>query len=398
MFQTGLEVLLKDKKRLAQLKNSRVGLLAHPASLTANLTHAIDALFQNKIKLTAAFGPQHGIQGEKQDNMEESQDFIHPVYKIPVYSLYGENGRRFSQEMLDSFDVLLVDLQDLGCRVYTFLTTLCYALTDCCRHKKSVWVLDRPNPAGRKIEGFLLRKGFESFVGVDSIPMRHGLTLAEMAKFYSSRHQLDLDLTLILMKDYFPHQKPFFGWVNRAWINPSPNAASLNMARLYAGTVLLEGTNLSEGRGTTRPLECFGAPHLKIPEIVKTMQKIAPNILNGILFRECFFEPTFHKHAKTLCNGLFLHTDFARFQNEFSPFRALAVFFKALLQTHPDFPLWRDFVYEYEREKLAIDVINASPLLREWVENKSATFQDLEILLTQDEKSWLQTRQNFLVY
>lgn len=399
IFQTGLELLLNNSKLQARLKNKRVALLAHPASVCQNLTHALDALKQKNINIVAAFGPQHGIQGEKQDNMVESQDFIHPQYHIPIFSLYGENGRHLTAQMLQSFDVLLIDLQDLGCRIYTFLTTMCYVLQDCAQHQKSVWILDRPNPAGRRIEGLTLEKGFESFVGIDAIPMRYGLTLAEMADFYIKRHRLQIDFNLLLMKNYAPNNAPLFGWVSRPWINPSPNAASLNMARLYAGTVLLEGTNLSEGRGTTRPLECMGAPALDLKAILKRMETINPNVFHGILVRECFFEPTFHKHAGQLCTGLFLHTDFDHFQiDAFSPFRFVATFLKAVFQTHQELPLWRKFVYEYEREKLPIDIINGSCFLREWVENPSATFDDLHQKLIQDENAWQETQRQFLLY
>lgn len=409
MFQNGLENLLKDKKRLGFLKNRRVGLLAHPASVDGQLRHALDLLIASGVAISAAFGPQHGIKGEKQDNMVESEDFIDPNYHIPMFSLYGAAGRRLTPQMLDSFDILLIDLQDLGCRIYTFLTTLCYALEDCAAHNKSVWILDRPNPAGRIAEGLTLKPEFKSFVGIDEIPMRHGLSLGEFALFYKERHSLNVDLEIIKMCDYFPESSPFFGWVARPWVNPSPNAATLNMARVYGGTVFLEGTNLSEGRGTTRPLECFGAPNLDIEKIFQTMQTIAEksalpqwqNALNGARWRPCFFEPTFHKFASTRCAGFFIHTDFAEFEpRHFSPWRAMALFFKALKTCHPNFELFRDqsFVYEYERDKLAFDLICGSTILREWLDDSTATPSDLEFLLSADESSWREIQKEFLLY
>ena len=239
-------------------------MLAHPASVTADLTHSLDALAAcGDIKLTAAFGPQHGLRGDKQDNMVESPDFNDPVHGIPVFSLYGE-VRRPTDAMMDTFDVVLVDLQDLGCRIYTFITTLRYMLEAAAKHGKAVWVLDRPNPVGRPVEGLTLRAGWESFVGAGPLPMRHGLTLGELGSWFVETLKLDVDYRVIEMEGWQPDAAPGFGWPlgERAWINPSPNAPNLWMARAYAGTVMLEGTTLSEGRGTTRPLELFGAPDI----------------------------------------------------------------------------------------------------------------------------------------
>ena len=242
----------------------RVALLAHPASVTADLTHSLDALAAcGDIKLAAAFGPQHGLRGDKQDNMVESPDFNDPVHGIPVFSLYGE-VRRPTEAMMDTFDVMLVDLQDLGCRIYTFITTLRYVLEAAAKHGKAVWVLDRPNPVGRPVEGLTLRAGWESFVGAGPMPMRHGLTLGELGAWFVRTLKLDVDYRVIEMQGWRPDAAPGFGWPlgERAWINPSPNAPNLWMARAYAGTVMVEGTTLSEGRGTTRPLELFGAPDI----------------------------------------------------------------------------------------------------------------------------------------
>lgn len=410
MFQNGLENLLNDKKQLDFLKNYRVGLLAHPASVVQNLQHALDVLIAADVPITASFGPQHGIKGEKQDNMVESEDFIDSQYHIPAFSLYGAAGRRLTPQMLDSFDLLLVDLQDLGCRIYTFLTTLGYVLEDCAKNQKTVWVLDRPNPAGRMVEGLILKPEFKSFVGVDEIPMRHGLTLGEFAQFYKTRHRLSVDLKIIPMRDYHPDAAPFWGWVNRPWVNPSPNAATPNMARVYAGTVFLEGTNLSEARGTTRPLECFGAPFLDVEAVFKTMQKLAEksasakwqNAIHGAFWRICFFEPTFHKFSGKRCAGFFIHTDFENFNPHiFSPWRAMALFLKAVKNCHADFELFRhpnEFVYEYAHGKFAFDLICGSEILREWLNDKVATIPDLEKLLNADEAAWRNTQQEFLLY
>jgi uncharacterized protein YbbC (DUF1343 family) len=397
----GIDRLLAEPALRAPLKGRRIGLLAHPASVTADLRHSLDALAaQPDLAITSAFGPQHGLRGDKQDNMVESPDFVDPVHRIPVFSLYGE-VRHPTASMLDTFDVLLVDLQDLGCRIYTFITTLRYVLEDCARAGKSVWVLDRPNPAGRPVEGLLLRPGWESFVGAGPLPMRHGLTLGELAHWFAAELNLDLDYEVIAMTGWRPDAAPGFGWPlhGRSWVNPSPNAPGLAMARCYAGTVLLEGTTLSEGRGTTRPLELFGAPNLDASALLRRMHSLAPDWLAGCRLRPCWFEPTFHKHAGQLCHGLQVHVDDPGYDHgRFRPWRLQALAFKALRQLRPDYPLWRNFPYEYERDRLAIDLINGSPLLREWVDDPAATTGDLEALAETDEAAWHGSRQPFLLY
>ncbi|MEZ5478592.1 MAG: DUF1343 domain-containing protein [Thiolinea sp.] len=396
----GIDRLLAEPALRAPLAGKRLGLLAHPASVTADLTHALDALATlPDLQLTAAFGPQHGLRGDKQDNMMESDDFIDPLHGIPVFSLYGE-VRRPTAAMLEHCDVLLVDLQDLGCRIYTYLTTLRYVLEAGAAYGKSIWILDRPNPAGRPVEGLSLREGWESFVGAGALPMRHGLTLGELAHWFVDSLQLEVDYQVITLQGWQPHVAPGYGWpAERLWINPSPNAPNLNMARCYAGTVMLEGTTLSEGRGTTRPLELFGAPDLDIRALLQRMHTLAPDWLQGCRLRECWFEPTFHKHAGQLCAGLQIHAEGEAYRHEvFRPWRLQALAFKAIRQLWPDYPLWRDFPYEYELDKLAIDVINGSPLLREWVDDAAAEPDDLEALAAADEQDWREQVRNYLLY
>jgi uncharacterized protein YbbC (DUF1343 family) len=397
----GIDRLLEDPKLRAPLKGKRVALVAHPASVTHHLTHTLDALVSSgDIKITAAFGPQHGLKGDKQDNMVESDDFTDPVHGIPVFSLYGEVRRPTGQSM-GTFDVILVDLQDLGCRIYTFVTTLLYVLEAAARHKKEVWVLDRPNPAGRPVEGFTLREGWESFVGAGPMPMRHGLTLGELGLWFIAKKKLNVEYRIVEMEGWRPDAAPGYGWPlgERAWVNPSPNAANLWMARAYAGTVMLEGTTLSEGRGTTRPLELFGAPDIDARRVLTDMHALAPEWLRGCQLRECWFEPTFHKHAKQLCHGVQIHTEGPGYGHEaFRPWRLMALAFKAIRRLYPEYPLWRDFAYEYEFGKLAIDVINGSSLLREWVDDPSNTPADLETLTARDEQAWLAERAPYLRY
>jgi uncharacterized protein YbbC (DUF1343 family) len=397
----GLDRLIAEPALRSPLGGRRVALLAHPASVTENLTHALDALTAcSDMRITAAFGPQHGLRGDKQDNMIESPDFKDPVHDIPVFSLYGE-VRKPTDAMMDTFDAILIDLQDLGCRIYTFITTLRYVLEAAAQHRKMVWVLDRPNPVGRPVEGLELRAGWESFVGAGPLPMRHGLTLGELGHWFVKTLKLDVDYRVIAMDGWQPDAAPGFGWPlgARAWVNPSPNASNLWMARAYAGTVMLEGTTLSEGRGTTRALELFGAPDIDARAVMKKMETLCARWLEGCRLRDCWFEPTFHKHVGQLCHGMQIHTEGPGYDHQiFKPWRLQALAFKAIRCLYPEYPLWRDFAYEYEHSKQPIDVINGGPLLREWVDDALSLPQDLEALARIDEENWSREREAYLMY
>ncbi|MXP46665.1 DUF1343 domain-containing protein [Altererythrobacter luteolus] len=397
----GVEVLLKDEALLERLSGRRVSLVAHPASVTDRMVHSLDALVDAGVNVTSAFGPQHGLKGDKQDNMVETDHEIDPVHNIPVYSLYGE-VRRPTADMMASADVFLFDLQDLGCRIYTFVTTLLYLLEEAERHGKEVWVLDRPNPAGRPVEGSLLIPGHESFVGAAPMPMRHGLTMGEMGHWFIEHFSLDVAYHVVEMQGWSPDGAGF-GWPDdRVWVNPSPNAANVNMARAYAGTVMLEGATLSEGRGTTRPLEVlFGAPDVDAAKVHAEMRRIAPEWLSGALLRECWFEPTFHKHVGELCSALMIHAEGPYYSHDqFRPWRLQALAFKAIRSLYPDYAMWRgkDFKYEYTDDVLAIDVINGGPLLREWVDDRAATPHDLDQIAANDEASWIAAVKGHLLY
>jgi uncharacterized protein YbbC (DUF1343 family) len=395
----GIDRLLADPALRQPLAGKRIALVAHPASVTEDLTHSLDALIAARINVTSAFGPQHGLKGDKQDNMVETLDEVDPRYGIPIFSLYGEL-RRPSAAMMSTADVFLFDLQDLGCRIYTFVTTLLYLLEAASSTGKQVWVLDRPNPAGRPVEGTLLLPGLESFVGAGPMPMRHGLTLGEMGRWFIQHYKLDVDYRVIAMEGWQP-EGPGHGWPDsRIWINPSPNAANLNMARAYAGTVMLEGATLSEGRGTTRPLEVlFGAPDVDAKAVLREMKRFAPKWMAGCALRECWFTPTFHKHAGSLCSGLMIHAE-GRFydHHKFRPWRLQALAFKAIRIVYPDYDLWRDFPYEYELERLAIDVINGGPALREWVDDAASEAGDLEQLAGTDEAQWREEMTRIMLY
>lgn len=396
----GIDRLLADPDLRKPLEGRRVSLVAHPASVTADLTHSLDALISAGVNITSAFGPQHGLKGDKQDNMVETADETDPILGIPVFSLYGE-VRRPTGQMMSTADVFLFDLQDLGCRIYTFVTTLLYLLQAAAEHGKEVWVLDRPNPAGRPVEGTLLVHGQESFVGAAPMPMRHGLTMGEMGEWFIREFNLDVAYRVIEMHHWLPEAGPGYGWpAERVWINPSPNAANINMARAYAGTVMLEGTNLSEGRGTTRPLEVlFGAPDIDAVAVLAEMRRLAPEWLAGCAIRPCYFEPTFHKHAHELCSALMIHAENGFYNHgTFRPWRLQALAFKAIRRLYPEYALWRDFPYEYEFDRLAIDVINGGPALREWVDDASAEPFDLDAHAAADEAGWRESVAPLLLY
>lgn len=394
MFELGVDRLLNEKELQSKLFEKRLAFLGHPASVTKSLEHSLDALSRLKgFKFVAGFGPQHGMRGEKQDNMIESDDYLDPVHQIPIYSLYGK-VRKPSPEMLKGWDVLLVDLQDVGCRIYTFLTTLVYMMEALNGFEQELWVLDRPNPAGRAVEGSILDMHFQSFVGAAEVPMRHGVTLGEAALWYKAKRNLKIHLTVVGMKSYKP------GWpAGLSWVNPSPNMPRLTNARQYSGSVLIEGTNLSEGRGTTIPLEIVGMPGMNANKVLGLMEQLAPSWLMGCRLRPCFFEPTFHKFKGQLCSGIQVHVD-GDVYNEalFRPYRLYNLFLKAFHHVHPEFDLWRKPPYEYENEKMPIDILSGHSRLREWVKEKNANIDGWDQSLKMDESAWLKERQPHLLY
>jgi uncharacterized protein YbbC (DUF1343 family) len=399
-FMFGIDRLLSTSNLMDQLHSKRVGLVAHPASITSGNYHSLDALIDKNCNIVKAFGPQHGMRGDKQDNMIESSDYLDPLHQVPVVSLYGAH-RRPTEEMISDLDIILFDLQDVGCRIYTYITTLKYFVEACCRYDCELWVLDRPNPAGRPVDGLRLEKGEESFVGCDELPTRHGLTVGELAGWFNSRQAEQTNLKVINMQDYAPDSSPGYGWPtnDRPWVNPSPNAASLNMSRCFPGTVLLEGTNLSEGRGTTIPLEVIGAPSFPAAEILCHMNENIPDWLAGAFLRPCFFEPTFHKHMGQLCAGIQIHTDYSGYEHEkYKPYRLIAGILKSLRHLQPKYELWRNHEYEYEPGRIPIDVINGGPGLRAWVDDDTKDYADLESSLQLVEQDWLAERKPFLLY
>ena len=360
IVQTGLERFLNAPPKWA--KNARLGLLCNPASVDPMLNHArflVDCRFPGK--LSALYSPQHGFFAEKQDNMIESADMKEPVLKIPVYSLYGKI-RIPTEEMLDSIDVLLVDLQDVGTRVYTFIYTLSYCLQAAAALNKKVVVFDRPNPInGLTIEGNCLKTDWRSFVGRFPLPMRHGLTIGELARLFNEHFEIGCGLEVIQMNGW--RRSMFYWQTGLPWIPPSPNLPSPVSTMVYPGQVIWEGTNVSEGRGTTQPFELFGAPYINPEKIVAT---VAAELIPGIILREVVFEPTANKWQAHPCRGFQIHvTD----PHEFRPYETSLRLLQAVIRHHKKDFKWKQPPYEYETKKLPIDLIIGDGKIRSRLEN-----------------------------
>jgi uncharacterized protein YbbC (DUF1343 family) len=402
-MKLGIEKLLSDKNLMKKLEGKKVALLCHQASVDRSLNHTLDLLAKApNCELVCVMGPQHGLKTDKQDNMIETDDEKHAKYKIPVYSLYGK-VREPTPKMMEGWDVLLVDLQDIGCRIYTYVTTLFYCLKACAAAKKEIWILDRPNPVGRRNEGVLLDPSMISFVGAFAgLQFQHGLTMGELARYFRKEAKIDVKLEVVAMEGYKPEAGPNYGWpaeTELPWVNPSPNIPRLSSAQCFPGTVLLEGTSLSEARGTTRPLEMWGVPGIDAEKVLEEMQKMAPQWLQGCKLRPAFFEPTFHKHAGGLCEGFQIHLDAGHFKPEdFKPVRLMLLTFKVLRNLYSEKFQWRQPPYEYEHERLPIDLLSGSSFCRTWVDDKAAQVADLEKTFAQAEKAWGLTRQEFLLY
>lgn len=347
----GLEVLLESKIHL--LEGLRVGLIVNPASINSHFEHAADLFFKDeRINLTALFGPQHGIRGETQDNMIEWQTFTDSRTHLPAYSLYGET-RRPTPEMLENVDVLVFDVQDVGTRVYTFIYTMALAMEAAHQHSKKFIVLDRPNPInGIDIEGNIHEPEFHSFVGMYPIPMRHGLTIGELALMFNQQFGINCDLEVVKMEGWQRHM--FYEETRLPWVLPSPNMPTVDTAAVYPGAVLFEGTQVSEGRGTTRPFEIIGASYIIPDDLIGELNR---ENLPGVVFRPMHFQPTFHKFAGEICGGLQIHvTD----RNSFKPVITSIAIISTIHRLYPNNFDWKQPPYEYVFDKLPFDVINGS--------------------------------------
>ena len=432
MFNLGIESFIKEKKWQGRLEKSRLAFLGHQASVSQSLQHSLDLISSHTpLKISCLIGPQHGFNSTQQANMITTEDNPMGLYRsdlpmritirkenskgcylaeplkqdtsansispFPIFSLYSNKNRRLTQEMLSHFDVLIVDLQDVGCRVYTYLTTLFYILEDCASASKEVWILDRPNPAGRKREGSILNKNFISFVGAAPLPMRHGLTLAEASKWYCSLKKLNIQLEIIKMQNYYPKKEP---WPDGfPWVLPSPNMVDEECARSYSGTVLLEGTKVSEARGTVFPLKAFGFPEMKTKDILKSMAKIAPQWLTGCVLKEEFFQPVFDKFHNQICSAIRIYAQDPFYkEQDFHPYRLVSLFLKCLKKHHSDFDWIAPPPYEYEYEKLPIDILSGDDFLRHWIEDHSASIMELEEKLSADENLWQEQIKKHLLY
>lgn len=356
--KTGLEVIAK--KEFTIFENARIGLLVHPASVDSMCVATRSLLSSGGVNLTALFGPQHGILGQTQDNMIEWEGYSDPNTGIPVHSLYGQH-RKPSAAMLENIDILVVDLQDVGARYYTFIWTLLLCLEACADSDKKVVVLDRPNPiGGLQTEGTVLSEEYRSFVGLAPIPMRHGLTIGELATYFAKTRQIDVDLEVVEMLGW--RRDMSFEQTGLPWVMPSPNMPTLETAWVYPGGCLLEGTTLSEGRGTTRPFEIFGAPYIEPERFVAKMNTFN---LPGCILRPLHFEPTFHKFAGEVCGGVQVHLVEPQIF-ESVPFYSAAI--AVINELWPDDFAWRQPPYEYETVKLPIDILGGGPQWRALVE------------------------------
>jgi len=359
MVKTGLEILLDSKGSL--LDGSRVGLIVNPVSINSRFEHAADLFHQHaKINLTALFGPQHGIRGETQDNMIEWQTFRDKRTGLPAYSVYGET-RKPTPEMLADIDVLVFDIQDVGTRVYTFVYTMALAMEAARECGKRFIVLDRPNPiSGLQIEGNILEPEFQSFVGMFPIPMRHGMTVGELALMFNREFGIGCELEVVKMEGW--RRSMWYEDTRLPWVMPSPNIPTVDTAVVYPGSVMFEGTNISEGRGTTRPFEIIGAAYIEPDELIEDLRI---DNLPGVFFRPLHFQPTFHKFAGELCGGIQIHVID---RNAFRPVITGAAIISAIHRVYPDGFEWKRPPYEYVYDKLPFDVINGSSQLRERIE------------------------------
>jgi uncharacterized protein YbbC (DUF1343 family) len=357
--RTGLDLF--EKRWPAHLKGARVGLLVHPASVNKRLDHAVDLFMRSrKCKLISLFGPQHGFLGETQDNMVEWKGFRDRKTGLPVSSLYGRT-RKPRPSMLKDIDVLVGDLQDVGARYYTFIWTLELCMQACLENGQSIVVLDRPNPiGGEMIEGTVLDPSFASFVGRRPLPVRHGMTIGEIACYLRDQFYSTLDLHVVNMEGW--KRGMWFQETGLPWVMPSPNMPGMETAAVYPGMCLLEGTSLSEGRGTTRPFEIFGSPYIDPDTLVKRLSGFR---LPGVIFRPLYFQPTFQKYKGKLCGGAQIHV---MNREDFKPFKTGVAVIKAVHDLYPDRFQWKAPPYEYEKEKLPIDILAGTDRLRKVIE------------------------------
>jgi uncharacterized protein YbbC (DUF1343 family) len=385
-------MLLGSERLIAssRLNGLRVGVVANPASIDHGFRHIVDGLGSARDwKLGAIFGPQHGFRSDLQDNMIESAHAEDARRKVPIFSLYSET-REPTPAMLDLIDVLVIDIQDVGARIYTFIYTMANCLRAAARRGLPVIVCDRPNPiGGTAIEGPMLEAGYESFVGQFPIPMRHGMTVGELARMFNERHGIGAALEIVPMEGW--SRAMYWDETGLPWVMPSPNMPTLDTAIVYPGTVLFEGTMLSEGRGTTRPFELIGAPWLDGEKLASRLNAIG---LKGVHFRGANFEPTFQKHAQTTCGGCQIHVTS---RQDFEPVKAGVALMRACYGLGPDRFAWRAPPYEYEHDKMPIDILAGSPALRQQIERQTP-LDDIVASWRAGEAEFAAIREPYLLY
>lgn len=384
----GLEKILDEKLHI--LKSQKIGLICNQASVNHKFEHAADLFYENsQINLTTLFGPQHGIRGDVQDNMVETSHTKDKRTGLPVYSLYSET-REPTEEMLENVDSLVFDLQDVGCRVYTFIYTMAYAMRACSKFNKRFIVLDRPNPInGIDVEGNSLKKGHESFVGLFPIPMRHGLTVGELSLLFNKEFEIGCDLEVVTMDDW--ERELYYDETDCPWVIPSPNMPTVDTAVVFPGTVMLEGTKVSEGRGTTKPFELIGAPYIDSQEFADSLKQLK---LPGVIFRPTSFLPTFQKHKDTVCSGVFLHITE---RNKFEPVLTGIALIKTIFDLYETKFEWKDPPYEYEYERNPFDVINGTTEIRELIERK-VTLDNIKLSWQNDVKEFSDLKKKYHLY
>ncbi len=387
MVKTGVDVIISQS--LLPLKHKRTALLANQASLTGNLVHTAEALISTGLELAALFGPQHGYQEDTQANMIEWEGYHHPLYGIPVYSLYGHT-RKPEKGVLRNIDTLIIDLQDTGSRPYTYLWTAMLAMEACAQTEREIVVLDRPNPlGGQHVEGPVLHEDYKSLVGLFPLPMRHGLTMGEALNLINQSRPVGCELNIITMEGWT--RDMHYRHTGLAWVMPSPNMPTTDTAWVYPGSVMLEGTNISEGRGTTRPFEIVGAPWIESEKFAGRLNRAG---LKGVYFRPIQFRPTWDKYRGEICGGAQIHvTD----RNSFLPVRCGAVIIKTAAETYPRLFHWKSPPYEYEYHLPPIDIITGSRDFRNTVES-GGSLTELMKQWDREASHFIREREGFLLY
>ncbi len=388
VVRLGIEILLDTRKDL--VKGARVGAVVHPASILSDLRHSADVLFKDgSFRLVSLFGPQHGARGEKQDNMIESEHYRDPDTGLPVHSLYSDT-RRPTEEMLNDLDVLVLDLQDAGARLYTFIQTMAYCMEECAKHGKKLIVADRPNPInGIQVEGDLLDPAYRSFVGLLPVPMRHAMTAGELALLYNKDLGIGCDLTVVPMEGWI--RSMWFDETGLPWVQPSPNLPTIDSLIVYPGTVLVEGTTLSEGRGTTRPFEYIGAPYILPRQLASRLTSLR---LPAVRFRPVYFEPTFQKWAGVMCGGVQLHVED---RTAFEPYLTGIMIIITIRSMYAESFEWRRPPYEYENERLPIEILCGGRRIPDLIE-RAAPPDEVRESWQSDLQAFSRHRAQYLLY